>query len=171
MWKSFIIMVFLSRSSPRHYLSPPTPPARRLSNDMINAQRSSRTLFFTCAARVSVYYDDHHYIIHLWLATTTTKNDLWLQGMGSHTRQINGPLCGDFACHPCTSLWLMWEGRSESFLFLVILNWDCGFLGIKKFFMVWRTRSDKIGNGIREEDREGDGMEQGQDRTRQERWV
>lgn len=60
---------------------------------------------------------------------------------------------------------LTYVRRSIGELFIFILNWDCGFLGIKKFFMVWRTRSDKIGNGIREEDREGNGMGQGQDRT------
>lgn len=63
---------------------------------------------------------------------------------------------------------LTYVRRSIGELFIFILNWDCGFLGIKKFFMVWRTRSDKIGNGIREGDR-GTGLDRG--RTRQERWV
>lgn len=63
---------------------------------------------------------------------------------------------------------LTYVRRSIGELFIFILNWDCGFLGIKKFFMVWWTRSDKIGNGIREGDR-GTGLDRG--RTRQERWV
>lgn len=63
---------------------------------------------------------------------------------------------------------LTYVRRSIGELFIFILNWDCGFLGIKKFFMVWRTRSDKIGNGIREGDR-GMGWDRGRGSTGQDR--